>query len=142
MKERAIIVRETVVSIVINVFISIGFFMAVFGLAAPVVVGRMATDFLPQTFMVTLMGTLVPSLMLRRKRHAATGPILVRSVGLAVATTLIVGGAAFWLCSVNGDAMLPAWSALILRAAYGGLLAAVTTPIALIALFRSPRSIP
>jgi len=142
MTVRATIVRETIVSIVINIVISIGFFLAVFGLATPfVVVGRMAADFLPQTFMVTLMGTLVPSLILRRKRNAAAGPIVLRCIGLAVAATLIVGGAAFWLCRIHEDATLPAFSALILRAAYGGLLAAITTPIALIALFQSSRSI-
>ncbi len=130
-----LILRETGISIVINMVLSILFFVAVFGQSAPVEVAALGPDFLPQSFMIALMSSLVPSLLQRKKARAAARPIVIRSLIFAVVATLIGGGAAFLICSGYGTATLDPMTALIVKALYGAVLAALVTPIALRTLF-------
>lgn len=62
------IARESLVSAVINAVISTGFFVLVFGRLTAVPFwgpGGLIVDAAPQSFMVALMGTLVPGLLTR-----------------------------------------------------------------------------
>ena len=63
MSHTAYIRRETLVSMVINGVLSLAFFIAVFGRTSPVALwgmGHWVFDFIPQSFMIALMSTLVP----------------------------------------------------------------------------------
>jgi hypothetical protein len=125
------IARETAIGVVINTLFSVGFFLLVFGRHGPVAMGAMAADFLPQTFMVVLMGTLVPSLILRRRAGRTVPAVVGRSLGLAVAAVLVVGGGAYLACRALAARELTHGGALLLRAAFGAALSAAMTPLAL-----------
>jgi hypothetical protein len=131
MIERSVILRETIVSVLINTALSIVFFLVVFGIKAPIRLGDMALDFLPQTFMVALMGTLIPPLILRRKAGAAVRPIVVRSFIAAVVSLALAGGAAYVVCRGNADFTFRPAIALLMRAIYGAILALIVTPWAI-----------
>lgn len=141
MSSGAIILRETAISALINGVLSLAFFLAVFGVKEPVTLTALAPDFFPQSFMVVLMGTLVPSLLLRRRVGSPAASIVRRCLTLAFAASLLGGGTAFALCQVDPLASLPAFSAIAIKAAYGVFLSSIFTPIAIGALLKG-RSIP
>lgn len=73
MTQGAYIRKETLVSMAINGVLSAVFFLLVFGTAQTVLVwgaGNWVFDFLPQSFMITLMGTLVPGALTARRLKA------------------------------------------------------------------------
>lgn len=137
MNRQAVLLRESLISVAINMVISVAFFLLVFGLGRPMAFADLGPDFLPQAFMVALMGSLVPPLLLRGKLGLAARPIVVRAIGIALVSVVFVGGGAFAICAMLGEAQLAAWPALALKAAFGGLLAMIVTPVALTALFKS-----
>lgn len=142
---RAHIRRETAISIVINMSIGAGFFLALFGRIDPVPVwgaGGYAVDFLPQGFMVGLMGALVPSLLARRQvaRGAlATGPgasmlpkgLVARCLVLAVLSMLLLAGLAAAALAASGVATLPFALGLGIKIASSAAVAAIVTPVAI-----------
>lgn len=142
---RAHIRRETAISMVINAAIGAGFFFALFGGLDPVPVwgaGGYTVDFLPQGFMVGLMGALVPSLLARRQVArgglvAMPGPsllprsLVVRCLLLAVASALLLAGLSAAALTASGVAALPFMPALVLKIASSAALAAVITPLAI-----------
>jgi hypothetical protein len=141
MSASGIILRETAISVVINAVLSLAFFLVVFGMKEPVTLGALAPDFLPQSFMVVLMGALVPSMLLRRSIGGPAGPIIRRSLALAFAAAVLGGGGGFALCQIEPSKVLPALWALPIKTSYGAILAAIFTPIAIGALLKE-RSIP
>lgn len=69
MRPSSYLARETLVSALINGVISVGFFLLVFGGVDPVPawgMGNYAFDFVPQSFAIGLMATLVPGLLCRK----------------------------------------------------------------------------
>lgn len=132
----ALIVRETCISIVINGAISVGIGLLLFGLDRPVPSAALAWDFLPQSFMIALMGTLVTALLLRKRLGVGVGDILRRAVAMAVAAALLPGALAALLTRISLNGSMDAGDVLLLKAVYGATLAAVVTPIMLIALVR------
>lgn len=132
----ALIVRETCISIVINGVISAGIGLLLFGLDRPVPSAALAWDFLPQSFMIALMGTLVPSLLLRKRLGVGVRDILPRAVAMAVAAALLPGALAALLTRISLNGSMDAGDVLLLKAVYGATLAAIVTPIMLIALLR------
>ena len=138
MSKRKIVLRETLVSIVINIAISVGFFFLVFGLAKPIDGSEFGRDLWPQSFMVALMGTMIPSLLIRRGTAAPVEQVIQRSVMLAVASLVIAGGAA-WLIFSNVDTVQPLL-ALVIKFLFAALLSAVVTPIAVIRTLASAGS--
>ena len=145
MTQEAYIRKETLVSMVINGVLSAVFFLLVFGVAMSVPawgVGNWVFDFLPQSFMITLMSTLVPgALTAKRLRsgeiqpgtHASRLPrslvlraLLLAVLAAAIGTGLVAGVAA--LTGINELALIPA---LGLKVLYGIALGAVVTPIGL-----------
>jgi hypothetical protein len=127
---KALIVRETALSVLINTVLSVLFFLLVFGPSAPVEPAAFGRDFLPQSFMIALMGSLVPTLILGRRTGAAVRPIILRALAFAVGGTF-VGGGAFFAISVGFSGSLGPMAGLIIKAIYGGVLAAIVTPLAL-----------
>lgn len=137
--------QQTAISIAINMALSALFFLFLFGGQEFVPVWGvrgLAADFVPQSFMITLMSVLMPGLATERKLRAAQlapfayGTRLPRHPGLRALVLAVpaalAGGAAvaalLSLADVDGIAWAPA---LILKIAYGGLLGGIVTPIGL-----------
>lgn len=141
MTREGVVLRETLVSIAVNTVISIALFVAIFGLGAPVPVAALGPDFLPQSFMVALMGCLVPAAILRRRAGGPVGDVARRAILIALVSLIVAGGGAWLLCVAIGPVPIPAAAALAIKALFGALLAAVTTPIAVRAAIDHPRSL-
>ena len=137
------IAGQTTISIVINIVLSALFFLFLFGGQEFVSVWGargLAADFVPQSFMITLMSVLMPGLATERKLRAGHVARLsdftrlprhagLRALVLAVPAAL-GGGAAMavllGLAGLDGIAWAPA---LGFKIAYGGLLGGIVTPI-------------
>jgi hypothetical protein len=134
------------ISIVINMVLSALFVWLVFGGRDAVPVwgsGALATDFLPQTFMISLMSVLVPSTLTRKRRRAggveACEPrlswlprnLLLRALLVAVAATILFSSAATLLLTALASGPLPLAAIWPMKIAYGALVAIIVTPIAL-----------
>lgn len=128
MNVRAILLRETLISIVINVAITIAFFFGVFGLRAPIAGPSFGLDFLPQAFFVALMGTIIPGLLIRRGSGTAIAPVVLRSILLALGSLVLAGGAAVLLFS--HVAVIAAGPGLGIKIAFAAILSAIVTPYA------------
>ena len=146
--------RETAISIAINMVLSAVFFLAVFGRTDPVPVWRgmgLAADMVPQSFMVGLMGALVPSLLTRKRIAAGLLPgawapapspaaVFGRALSLAIAAVLIGAGGTAALLALSGMTMIPSAVALPLKILFGGIEGAIVTPIALRAIIAAART--
>lgn len=131
------LLREAAISVAINGVLSAGFFYALFGGRDRILVwgiGNFVFDFLPQGFMVAMMGSLVPGLLARKAWRAGrpmiATPTRVLSWSLQSAiTTAAIGtalaGAGLWLAGVD---TLPFSTGLIVKIAYGMALATLATP--------------
>ena len=128
MNDRGIVLRETMVSIVVNVAITIAFFFLFFGLGAPIAAVAFGRDFLPQAFMVALMGTLIPGLLVRRGRDTAIATVVMRSVVLAVTALIVAGGGALLFFSRGG--VVDPHAGLVIKIVFAAALSAIVTPIA------------
>jgi len=142
---RGYVVKETIISIVINSAISAFFVWLVFGGAKEVPLwgsGGLAVDFLPQTFMISLMSVLVPSALTRKRRRArliAVGPstltwlprnLFLRAILLAALSTMIFSAIGTAVLSVLADGPIRIGTVWPLKIAYGALIGAIVTPIA------------
>jgi hypothetical protein len=140
------VARETAISVAINMVLSAAFFVALFHGRTPLAwwgADRLVIDFLPQTFMVTLMGALVPSLLTRRRVRSGAvafgaanampsiGSVIGRALLMAVIATLVFGGGAIAVVSLLDLTQISFAAALILKIVFGALLALIATPIAL-----------
>ena len=131
------IAREALVSGAINAALSLAFFLLAFSAWQRVPVwgaGGYALDFLPQSFAIGLMSTLIPGLMARRKL-AAGAPSTAWVVGRSLAHGLIAlaaGGALWaallWLCGIDTIGWAPA---LAVKLTYGAALGAAVTALSL-----------
>ena len=140
---RAVLRRETTVSIIINMLFSLVFTWIVFGSAVSTPKQDVLIDFVPQSFMVALMGGLIPSFLTRKHRiagWAATMPtgaaalprnLLLRSLVIALLATLVIGGAAALVAALLLDENVEYVTLLLFKPIYGGCLAALVTPFAL-----------
>ena len=132
MSDRALIRRETAISVVINMAISAAFFVAMFGTGGPVAIDRLALDCVPQAFMVALMGSLVPGLLASRRLGAGRpGHVALGAVATAMLAALIGGGGIWLLASAAPSASLPYGQSFALKIAFGGVVAAIATPLAI-----------
>jgi hypothetical protein len=133
--------RETLVSAVINAALSVGFFLLVFGGVDPVPtwgIGNYAFDFVPQSFAIGLMATLVPGFLCRSALIAGRipgGSPLAIGPGSIVTRALVNGflagsvgagmcAAALWASGLDA---LASTTAFVLKFAYGALLGAFVT---------------
>jgi hypothetical protein len=138
---------ETLISVAINILISALFMFLVFGSMRSIElwgVHGLALDFVPQTFMITLMSVLVPSWLTRRrmrsgritmlvKRARGRPPrnIFVRAVVIGVVLTVLLGGCALLVTAELWRVPEPFWHVLPFKLAYGALVAAIATPLGL-----------
>lgn len=137
--------RETGVGVVMASVLTVLVFFAVFGGLAEIPTwGRSGWvfDFVPQSFMIALMGTLIPGVLAQRKLRAGVvmslpgtmrlpRNLVVRALILAVVSavlgTALVAAVAF--AAQQESLAFPV--ALVLKVAYGALLAALITPLGL-----------
>lgn len=137
--------RELLASILINMLFSLIFFLLVFGLSGPVMLGGpggLAQDFIPQFFMIALMSALVPGWLTARKLaagkvtpHREPGRLPRRRFPRALLLAAIAGALAAVLAlllnRLTADTSINWWLALALKTAAGGVVAAVVTPLSL-----------
>jgi hypothetical protein len=145
---------ETSISVVFNIVISALFMFLVFG-RTPVIslwgTHGLALDFVPQTFMITLMSVLVPSLIARRRmrsgrlaRNARRSPsrlprsVFLRAALIGCVLTALLGGCAVLIASALWHSTESFWHVLPFKLVYGALVAAVATPLGLRAILSEP----
>ncbi|MFV0436510.1 MAG: hypothetical protein ACK5PS_03845 [Desulfopila sp.] len=139
------IVKETLISSIINALFSIAFFVGMFRHEAELLLGGtsgLTRDFLPQAFFVGLFAALPASLVtakrIRDNRLAPGGKmksILPRSLPLRVlcltlASTALFGGCMVALLSLLEPITLGFFPALLMKAVYGVVISCAITPLA------------
>jgi len=138
--QRRYILIETLISVVINTVISIGFVWFAFGGQQHITVAALIPDAIPQSFMIALMSTVVPALLTRRRvREGAiaalsrTYPKLLRSLPVralaaAVVATMVGLATHSAVLTILAPDGLSFGTTLALKAIYGAILATVVTP--------------
>jgi hypothetical protein len=127
---RGLIARETAISMAINSALNLGFSLLAFGSKAEVPVwgvGGLLFDLLPTSFMITLMGSVVPSLI--NRRHLSPTPsirfILLCGLLLALLAVLVLVPAAALL--LRWTEVLSFAAVLWLKLPLGAVLACCVT---------------
>ena len=140
--QQRVVRRETAVGTVANFVIGGCVFLLVFGTEGRVSlsgVSNFALDFIPQTFMTTLIGSLIPSLlayrMVGRGQVAAIDgrrglSLLSRAALLAASATLVLGGSAIAICVLAPVDDLGRATALAIKAFYSAGIAFLAAPSA------------
>lgn len=136
-----IVRRETALCVVISIAISAVVFALVFGFSGPTAVRGLrgfAFDFVPQAFMVALMGSAVPALVVASRQNLLPGvqfasvsgktAIAARAVLVAVAAALALGGAALGLLYMTRMATMPPLAGAGIKMLFGGAVALLVTP--------------
>lgn len=130
--------KQTLISIVITMAFSAGFFLVVFGRTDPIAVwapDNLALDFLPQSGAASFMAALMPALQTRAAMAKGilpgtppnVGSIVLRAVTLAV-LALALGGCVIGLLTLIGIAVFPWATAFAIKVTYGALLGLIITP--------------
>ncbi|WP_343525462.1 hypothetical protein [Sphingomonas sp.] len=133
---RGELAKEAAISATINAVITLGFYFGMFhGLAAVPVwgIGGFAYDFLPQSFMVTLMGTAIPGMIWSRRRAGALArplvvAVLARVLAFAVAALVLGSGAWLLVLWASGAAWIGFMPGLAIKIVYSVALSLVVTP--------------
>ncbi len=142
---RRYIAVETLISVIINTVISIGFVWFAFGGQSQVAVAALIPDAIPQSFMIALMSTIVPTLLTRRRRQAGTiaamsrktrpklfGSLPVRALAAALVAALAGLAIHFVVLATFAPGGLTFDATLAFKAAYGAMLSAIVTPAMLL----------
>lgn len=135
---RGYVRKQTMISVVITMAISAGFFLLVFGSIDPIAVwapNNLALDFLPQSGAAAFMAALVPALQARaaiaKGQLPGTPPsvrsIVVRAILLAL-LALGLAGVVIGTLKLSGIATFDWTAAFAIKVAYGALLGLIITP--------------
>lgn len=141
---------ETGISIAINGAISAGMFQLLLG--GQPVIARSAgiVDTVPQTFMIALMSALVPGFVTRRRVAAGvvrprigTGlrlpqNLVARALLVAIVATILLGGLAILSLIAIAPDPIPNTPFFVAKIAYGMLVAAIVTPVAVASALADP----
>ena len=132
--------RETLISVAINAVLSALFCLAIFGGRDAIDARALVLDAVPQSFMIALMTTIVPTLITRsRLRSGSVEPLpreasilpanlAVRALAVAVAAALFGVLLNFLLLRVAGIDQLAFKPTLAWKITYGALLAFLLAP--------------
>lgn len=137
--------RETGVGVIMASVLTVLVFFVVFGGLAEIPTwGRSGWvfDFVPQSFMIALMGTLIPGVLAQRKLRAGVvmslpgtmrlpRNLVVRALILAVVSAVLGTALVAVVTFAAQQESLAFGVALMLKVAYGALLAALITPLGL-----------
>lgn len=138
---------ETLVGVVINSVLSLGFTLLAIGGRGVVPwwgPGGVAFDFIPQVFMITLATTLATTLIARKRLKAgAVAPLtsadagwlarapanpFLRAVLFGLAVAIVLVPASLLALSASGSREMSALNLIMLKVVYGAVLAALLTP--------------
>jgi hypothetical protein len=152
---RRYIALETVISMIINIAFSALFFFLVFARSDHIDLwGKhgFALDYFPQTFMIALMSIIVPTIFTRKRvnggrlarRGSAFGArlprsVILRAILLACAACVTLGAVAVWITASFWSGEPAHSNLLLLKLAYGAVVAAVLTPVGLVAALSDDR---
>jgi hypothetical protein len=143
---RRYINQESVISAVINALLSLAACWLVFGRGGTAVIAdakAFAVDFLPQAFVLSLMSTLIPGAVTRRRIRTGQIPavaggtsrlpqnLLLRALVIALGAALLGGGAALLATRLLWQGPLPLGQAYVLKVVFGVMLAIPVTRIGL-----------
>ncbi|MCW6528619.1 hypothetical protein NED98_00045 [Sphingomonas sp. MMSM20] len=140
---RRYIILETAISVAINAAISVAFVFLAFGGEAHIALPRLVRDAVPQSFMIALMSTIVPTLLTRRRVAAGAIAAIVlpralwprslatRAICVAVVASLLGASLCALLLWLYAPAGLNFAGTLLFKAAFGAMLAAIVTPMML-----------
>lgn len=138
---RRYVAVETLISVVINTAISIGFAWWVFGGASSVATRAAILDAVPQSFMITLMSVIVPgSLTSRRIAAGRIAPLVGKPIRWPLAVRAIAAAVVAALAGLALNTAVLTWffpntigfdNLLAIKAVYGAALAAIVTPLML-----------
>ena len=141
--QRAYIRKETAIGVAINAVLSAVFAITLFAGRDAIPVADIVLDALPQSFMIALMATLVPTAITRKRLRTGTiapltggagwlpANLLLRSLFVA-ATCALAGGAVHWLLLRRLTPGTWAFGPLLAyKTAYGGSLALLLGPFVL-----------
>ncbi len=138
--------KETLIAMLINSLFSAAFVFIVFGGREQVALwgaSGLALDFVPQTFIITVMTVVVATLLTRKRvRHGAVPAltakpsrlpqnVFLRAALLAVMATVVLGGVATAALAVVWSGPYVFITVLVFKIAYGALVAAVIATLAL-----------
>jgi hypothetical protein len=153
---RRYIALETAISVVINVGFSALFFFLVFGRTEQIALwgpGGFAFDYFPQTFMITLMSVIVPTILTRKRalagkvtrRESAFSNrlprnVVLRALLLAAVAAVLLGAVAVFITDSLWSGQPTHSDLRLLKMAYGAVVAAIMTPIGLVAALSDSRS--
>jgi hypothetical protein len=141
---RRYILVETMISVIINTVISIGFVFLACGGQDRVAVAALIPDAIPQSFMIGLMSTVVATLLTRRRVRAGAiaamsrtfprllGSLPVRALVAALAATLAGLATHFVVLTTLAPDGLSLGATFAFKAIFGAILAAIVTPPMLI----------
>lgn len=128
---------ECAISACINATLSIAFVLLLFHGQARVAAGALITDALPQSLMIALMATLVPTLLTRRRLHLGVlagpaptevaGRIVVRAILAAILVAALSWLGQWLLLRDLVGTSAPFGAVLAGKAIYGALLGALVT---------------
>lgn len=149
------ILLETTISIFINIVISALFVLLVFGHSDHIDLWGLhgfAMDYLPQTFMISLMSVIVPTFLTRRRLRTGRMPqresalttwlpanMILRGLLLACIAALILGAVAVWITASLWPETPDYTNLLLVKLAYGAVVASILTPIGLLAALSDAR---
>lgn len=136
--------REMLASAGINAIFSLAFFALVFGFRRPVTnpgIGNYAFDFIPQSFAIGLMASLIPCLLASRairlgrlpgSGRSGLAPLAIARLSLAMAGgSAAIGLALALLVGSVGPDQVSLAPALLCKLGYGAVLGAIVTRTAL-----------
>jgi len=136
--QRHYVTIETLISVAINMAISIGFAWVAFGSSSFVAARAVVFDAAPQSFMIGLMSVVVPGLLTQRRLAkgqiapieggAVRCPLAARALGTALFVALAGVALHAALLGLIVAHALEFHTVMALKAGYGALLAAVVTP--------------
>lgn len=129
------IVKETAVSSLINMTISAGFFVLLFGNVDAVPfrgAGNLIFDGLPQGFMIGAMSALVPVLLVRKRLGSAmpfvgTRVLVMRALAAGLLGVAVIVGLTTLLSLVAAEPQIAFALALAFKMIAGGAVGAMTT---------------
>jgi hypothetical protein len=141
--QRRYLVVETAIGMLINTLISIGFVYLIFGGTERVATAALIPDAVPQSFMIALMSTIVPTLLTRKRlREGVVTPLdgqipkllkalPVRALLIAFSATIIGFAIHSLLLGNFSTTEISFEMTLIFKAIYGAILAAIVIPMTL-----------
>lgn len=149
--------KETAISVVVNVAISAGFMFLVFGRSRLIELWGLhglALDFLPQTFMISAMSVLVPMVLTRsriasgriaghapRLHHPLVRNLAFRMLFMGAILSTLSGGMAVVVLNLLWAGPAAFWHVFPWKLAYGALVGTIATPLGLALALADPRRV-